>query len=258
MSGKPRACRPEELPELVRLANEVFRPRGGNMQAEYPLVFQPENCPNLRVVDVDGRLVSHVGLSIRDAFIDGVSLRVASVGAVCTAEDQRGQGFASALMADAAEYSRAQGAQLMLISGGRGLYHRLGYVTVGEFRRVVVQADDARSTEGADGVTVSPFQPADMDAVMAIHRNERVRFVRPAADWERLLQAGMLMNRVATLLVARQDGEPVAYLSFSIRRGTRRDGRVRRGPSKSVAPAGPSRRAWERRWRIHRRRRWRW
>jgi GNAT superfamily N-acetyltransferase len=226
MSGEPRACRPEELPDLVRLANQVFRPRGGNMEAEYPLVFRPENCDNLRVIDVDGRLVSHVGLSIRDAFIGGIALRVASVGAVCTADDQRGQGFASALMADAATYSRAQGAQLMLISGGRGLYHRLGYVTVGEFRRVVVPQESSGASSGPDGFTVTPFQPSDLDAVMAIHQGERVRFVRPAADWKVLLHAGMLMNHVAELLVVRQAGEPVAYLGVQ-QPARDREGRLR-------------------------------
>src|SRR5205085_1329432 len=126
------------LPEVVRLANQVFRPRGGDMAAEYPLEFNVANCDQLRVIEVDGRLLSHVGLSIRDAFIGGSALRVASVGGVCTAPEHRGQGFASALMADAAQHARSCGAQLMLISGGRGLYHRLGYVTVGEFRRTSI------------------------------------------------------------------------------------------------------------------------
>jgi hypothetical protein len=205
------------------------------MEGEYPLVFRAGNCESLRVIDVEGRLVAHVGLSIRDAFLGGVALRVASVGAVCTAEEERGKGFASALMADAAEYSRAQGAQLMLISGGRGLYHRLGYVTVGEFRRVVVQGDSADPTLRGGDLTVTPFEPADLDAVMGIHRAERVRFVRPAADWEAVIQAGMLMNRPAELLVVRQDGEPVAYLSVQ---QPSRDGEGRLGPARAFEIGG--------------------
>jgi GNAT superfamily N-acetyltransferase len=116
MGATPRACRPEELAEVGQLATSVFRPRGGDMPAQYPLVFNTGNCEQLRVIEADGKLVSHVGLCIRDALVGGIALRVASVGAVCTTPDQRGQGYASALMEDAARHSRAQSAQLMLIS----------------------------------------------------------------------------------------------------------------------------------------------
>src|SRR5262249_9549615 len=140
--------------------------------------------------------------------------------------DQRGQGYASALMEDAARHSRAQGAQLMLISGGRGLYHRLGYVTVGEFRRTLIADFGLRISDlGTESsvpnpqLAVSPFEPGDLEAVMALHGGERVRFVRPAADWEVLLRAGMLMNQEASLLVVRQAAEPVAYLA--VQRPTR-------------------------------------
>jgi hypothetical protein len=68
-------------------------------------------------------------------------------------------------------------------------------------------------------LTVSPFEVGDLEAVIGLHRGERVRFVRPAADWEVLLRAGMLMNQEAALLVVRQGGEPVAYLA--VQRPTR-------------------------------------
>src|ERR687888_292012 len=100
MDSDPRPCRPEELPALLRLANRVFRPRGGDMGPEYPLEFNEANAENLRVIDRDGEIVAHVGICLREALILGVPLRVASIGAVCTDPTCRGAGLASRLMAD--------------------------------------------------------------------------------------------------------------------------------------------------------------
>src|SRR5205814_2302767 len=182
-------CRPEELPELGELTNRIFRgQRAGDMAAEYPLLFNERNCSQLRVARAGGRLVGHVGISIRDTLILGAAIRVASIGAVGTDPECRGQGIASDLMADAAAHARENGASLMLISGGRGLYHRLGYVEVGRF--VIYRAPAGRLPQGFE---IRSRDPADLDTLISLHQREPVRFIRPREDWTALLDAGMLM-----------------------------------------------------------------
>jgi predicted N-acetyltransferase YhbS len=203
------------------------------MGAEYPLLFSEWNCEQLRVIEREGQLVAHVGISIRDAIVLGTRLRVASIGAVGTDPGCRGQGMASALMEDARIHSRARGASLMLISGGRGLYHRLGYVTVGRFT-------GHRAAAGpAVGVTIAPMAAEELAVVIALHQQEPVRFLRPRENWEALLAAGMLMNQPADLLIVRQDAERVAYLAVQ-RPVVGRDGQP--GPARVMEWAG-SRRA---------------
>ena len=70
MTG-PRACTPSELPQLACLADAVFRAQGGSMQAEYPLVFGEENLNFCRVIEEDGRIVSHVSRSA--SFLPGAA-----------------------------------------------------------------------------------------------------------------------------------------------------------------------------------------
>jgi len=114
-------CRVEEIPELVALTNRVFRPGAtGDMGREYPILFDPGNAVNLRVAWCGGRVVSHVGISIREAAIMGARLRVASIGAVATDPEHRGRELASRLMEDARRRALEEGCSLMLISGGRG------------------------------------------------------------------------------------------------------------------------------------------
>ncbi|NLC59113.1 MAG: GNAT family N-acetyltransferase [Armatimonadetes bacterium] len=209
MMNGPRACTRSELAQLVRLSDQVFRPAGGSMEAEYPLVFGEENLPHCRVVTEDGRVVSHVGVSIRDASILGCSLRVASIGAVCTHPDYRGRGYASALMEDARTLALGEGAVLMLISGGRGLYHRLGYVTVGAFSGFSAGLDQL--PELPAGLHVAPCGPEHIPALIGLYQQRPVRFIRPAEDWAKLLTAQMLMNRPADCLGLFEGAELVAY-----------------------------------------------
>ena len=199
---------PDELPELVDLADRVFRSGGdaGSMGEHYPVLFHPRNCEQLRITKVDGRIVAHVGIAIRDASILGMPVRVANIGAVCCDPDYRGQGFASQLMDDSRQHSIQQGASLMLISGGRGLYHRLGYVEVGEFDEYGAPAGDLPEELSLEAIPAERWREAAL-----LHQHEPVRWIRPARDWQLLLAAESLMNQPADLLLIRRGGETLAY-----------------------------------------------
>lgn len=203
-------CSPDQLYDLVDLANRVFRGRRpGSMGEEYPLVFEAQNAENLRVARCGDRLVGHVGLCIRNASLLGAPLRVASIGAVATDPEHRGHGIASRLMEDARRHAVEQGASLMLISGGRGLYHRLGYVQVGYFQRYHVPAGEPEA-----GFQVTEFHQDDLPAIISLYQAEPVRFLRPAGDWQKLLAAGMLMNQPADLAVIRHGNAIVGYVGI--------------------------------------------
>lgn len=200
-------CRPDELLGLVDLANRVFRAqRPGDMAEEYPLVFELQNIENLRVARWRGRIVSHVGLCIRDASILGARLRVACIGAVATDPEHRGRGLATRLMEDARRHAVEQGASLMLISGGRDLYRRLGYIPAGFFQAYRVPAGEPEPE-----FELTPLGEEDLSAIITLYQREPIRFFRPREDWHKLLAAGMLMNRPADLLVVRHRNAIVAY-----------------------------------------------
>lgn len=227
-------CRPTELFQLVELANRVFRAqRNGDMGAEYPLVFEAPNAENLRVARYDGRIVAHVGLCIRDAHILGAPVRIASIGAVATDPDHRGHGLASRLMAEARAQAVADGASLMLISGGRGLYHRLGFVEVGLFHQYRVPAGAADP-----GIEVTEYQRDDLPALIALYQAEPVRFMRHISDWHKLVAAGMLMNQPADIRVIRHGNAIVGYAGVQRPRTGAEAARVREIAGSRSALAG--------------------
>ena len=206
----------DELPRVVALANRVFRPGGGDMGTAFPFLYNPQNLEQLRIARVGGEIVSHVGIAIRDASLLGAPVRVAAIGSVATDEAHRGKGYASQLMADALHRSREDGASLMLISGGRGLYHRLGYVHVGEFVSYTSPAGDAPGD-----LTLEVVPPERWREAAVLHQREGVRFRRSGADWEALLRAGVLLVAPADLLLIRAGGEALAYAGVQRPRGER-------------------------------------
>jgi predicted N-acetyltransferase YhbS len=238
MEDEIRGARVDELPAVAALVNRVFRPNGGHMPAEYPLMFAPENAENLRIAVHDGVPVAHVGVCMRSAVIMGGPVGVASIGAVCTDPAHRGRGLATRLMADVRRHAREHGASLVLISGGRGLYHRLGYVTVGSFDRYGWTAAELEPAQDST-IDVAPYRPADLPEVVALHQREPVRFLRSETDWQKLLAAGMLMNSPAELWLVRQQGVAVAYLSGSLTSGRH----VKAPPELQIREFGGSRNA---------------
>jgi len=212
----PHAATEEQLPGLIGLTNRVFRSRGEtSMGRDFPLLFCEENLEGLRVFTDDGVPVAHVGMLVRDVSLLGTRHTSCAIGAVCTHPDYRGQGLATRLMADAVQQARARGVDLFLISGGRGLYRRLGYVTVGGYQCVTVES--GRLPEGR-GFRLRPWQERDLPALMRLRSSEPVRFVRGPEDFLTLLRAerahdGRALTRV---VLGPKSDAPLAYVTYKL------------------------------------------
>jgi predicted N-acetyltransferase YhbS len=212
----PRGLKPEELESAVELADRVFRPgEDSSMRDEYPLLFREQNLDGLRVFAEDGRVVSLVGTLRRDVVLSGVRAGATCVGSVCTHPDYRGQGLATRLLDDARRKTIADGACLFLISGGRSLYRRLGYVGVGGQATWTVKPD--RLPQKSPYRT-RPWRPEDLPALVRLHSAEPVRFVRTPEDFATLLGTGQVVNAPGELRVIERRGldEPVAYAACQV------------------------------------------
>ncbi len=213
----PRGVRPEELPALLRLVDGVFHPESPGMQAEFPTLFHVRNGAWLRTFWDGADAVAHAGCWLGRIRSRGRSLDVAHLGAVCTAPEARGRGLATALLDDALPRLRAAGVGLLLISGDRPLYRRLGARPFWGLRRHTLDAGAASALGGgALGVTVlEEPAPEAVAALRALHAAEPVRYERTAEEWDALLPAkGYVPARGGrcAALVGPEDGPPAAYL----------------------------------------------
>lgn len=195
----PRGARPEEVAAVIALADAIFGGEAPRMGPEFPTLFCAANAANL-LTFWDGPVpVSLVGFWRGTVWTRGRRLAVAHVGAVCTRPEYRAQGLAGALLAEGMARLRAEGVALLLISGDRSLYRRIGARRFGHLRRyrlaaaalgvgpAPVGADAQRASTGGGPWTMLPARaPAELAALYA---REPVRYERSAAEWSALLAA---------------------------------------------------------------------
>jgi predicted N-acetyltransferase YhbS len=212
-----RMATPADLSRIVAAADRVFRsplrPGLGSMGHDYPLLFEPANASNLWLAETaGGQLIAHVGFVLREATTAGRRVKVACFGAVFTSTEHQGRGLASQVFAAATAHARAQGADLALVSGARGLYLRAGFSQYPACARYRV-SDAAELATGA--VRPVPYGPSALADVMALHAAEPVRFERSVEDWSRLLAAGILFFSPGQLFVIERSGRRVAYAAVA-------------------------------------------
>ncbi len=129
-----RAARQTELNEVLALVNRVFRSGvDQDMSTDYPLVFDPSNLENLRVVLEGGRIVSHAAMAERELKENGCVLPISMICAMATDPAHRKRGAATRIVEDAIATMTARGHAFGLLWTGpaRDFYRRLGWEVVG-------------------------------------------------------------------------------------------------------------------------------
>lgn len=207
----PRSARLKELEEVIALSNKVFRSNNeGDMSREYPLLFSPENCENLRIIKEEGKVVSLVGILFSDIIIFGNKIKVSMIGSVATDPEYRGRGYATLLMQDSILKSVQDGADIMLISGGRGLYRRLGAVNAGLYRSFHI--DKAKLSKS--DLSIRKADKNDISKLLKLMEKEPVRFIRSYEELEKLLDCNMVVNRPGEVIIIEKGNDPLAYMAI--------------------------------------------
>ena len=213
----PRAATPDETDELHQLVTDVFGTGdmpGDQVPNEYPLIFRDRDDECRRVICVDGKIVSYVGLHIRTAIFFGCEITVGSVGGVCTHPAYRGRGLASILMNHCESYMRDAGVDLVIVSGERGLYRRLEYELAGTVSAYRIPVEAGPSNRG---YVIREATEADIGEMARLYQRLPVRFRRPLEDF-RIAAGAIWMDRMIDerhALVAERDGALEAYLTYT-------------------------------------------
>lgn len=182
--------RAEDVAILGELSDRVFRPQltpGSGMPREFPRLFHADNAANLYFVsDSEGHPISLVATYPSVLTMNGQEVSAISIGSVATLAEHRGQGYATQILQAVMEDARPHHA-LMLVSGGRNLYVRLGCVPFGRLRKAHWELD------GADGqdLEVREIEDFGRDArqLHDLYRAEPYRYLRTLTEMEAFLGA---------------------------------------------------------------------
>ena len=212
----PRAARADELAAVVELANTVFGEHGSyDMGRWFPTLFCRENLGHLRVFVDDARPVSLAGFTLDRIVTPGVSFTAACIGSVCTLKSHQGRGLGTRLMEDCVAQAREEGGDALLISGGRGLYRRMGCISAGGYFTVAIPRGVApRTFPSLSGSEVREWKEEDLPYLAALQKGEPIRFERTPDRFRALLMSGWLADHPGRTWVVETGSGIAAYLSI--------------------------------------------
>lgn len=202
----PRLMLPSEKAASERLFALVF---GGEEDTTAEVTPGSETY----IFTHNGELISQVGAFAERLVVDGLEIRVASIGGVSTHPDFRGHKLASQLLEFCAERQRQAGTHIQFISGDRGLYLRQGNVPTGRFKRFLLHPDHFEGVEPLAGLR--PAQGRDAEACCRIYHSEPAHFVRDESVFRKAFDDSRLSHQ-GEKWVVEQDGKPAAYLILEV------------------------------------------
>lgn len=220
----PRACKTEELSEVVDLINETFRTSAGlnpTMGQEFPLLLSEENIDNMRVISVEGNIAADVNYYPSKMNIEGTEINVASIGAVCTHNDYRGKGYSSIILDDIEKRLKESNTHLLFVSGGRSLYLRRGCTFCGKFYEFKTSIDILNNMDDINA-KISVEEVTDFNALdfIKIYNGHRSRFIRSYSEFNKLYNGATTIwdDFYYKTYLVRVHSEIVAYFIIRVRK----------------------------------------
>jgi hypothetical protein len=171
------------MPALSKLVDKVFKMSPpGDMFSLFPTLFNEDNLPNLWVYADGEKIASHVGYITRWVSLGGCSVKAGLMGAVATDPKYRGKGLASVLVQRALWAAREDGVDIMMISGSRTLYERVGATEAGCHVEATLTSETAKSF-ARPSVSLAPADWDDLDDLAELYTHRRAYFLRTQEDW---------------------------------------------------------------------------
>ena len=225
MIDGPRACRASEFEEVIALINQVFR--AGTDQdicTDYPLVFNQSKMEYMRILKLDGKVVAHVPVWLREAVVGDDRLRIGVISPTVTHPDYRRRGYATLCLRDCIRIMEEESCPLSVLwtlEATFPFYQQSGWEAVGLqgwLYRLRPEEHVLFENGPFDVVQYDSANPGpprfhqdskQLQVMMKFHDAEPHRIARSSAEYHALFS----LPKTTTFL-AMNDEEVVAYLMF--------------------------------------------
>ncbi|MCT4563373.1 MAG: GNAT family N-acetyltransferase [Maledivibacter sp.] len=214
--SEPRAAKLSEFDDVIDHINNVFRIKRGHaptMQQEFPLLLSRENIDNIIVIKEEGKIVSAVNFLIQEILVEGVVLKSASIGAVCTDPDYERKGYSSKILDHVEKQLYAKGVDILLISGNRTLYTRRMATEVKCFYRYDIIPKDIGLQ-----LSINDYNDKYLYEMLKRYNQNSTRFYRTKENFEILLESATIPwgNYSYKKLIVKKNGEFIGYIVLRI------------------------------------------
>jgi predicted acetyltransferase len=229
MIDGPRACQASEFEEVIALINQVFR-AGTNqdIRTDYPLVFNHAKMEHMRILKMDGVVVAHVPVWLREAVVGEDRARIGIISPTVTHPDYRRRGYATRCLRDCIRIMEEEGVPvsvLWTLEATFPFYQQSGWEAVasqGSLYRLRPEEHRLFESGTFDIVQYDPRNADSFNAMMNLHDAEPHRIGRTSEEYRALFSLPQ-----TTTFLAMNGGETVAYLMFG--EGTNKPGLIEGG-----------------------------
>lgn len=210
-------CTQRKLPEVIGLVDDAMRQgMDQTMLTDYPLVYQASNHPNIRVIKVDGRVVSVVPFLLRTIDVEGVSFTIGIISPTATDPEHRHRGYGLACLRSCLRSMEEMGCDLSVLWTQIATFP---FYQHGAFEPVRYQewiytctGEDGREfrNHGERIVRYEPSTGTHLDRIRSMHRAESYGVRRSRSEWEALLRLPLMHT-----LVTEEGSTATGYLIVS-------------------------------------------
>ena len=214
MIDGPRACQASEFEEVIALINQVFR-AGTNqdIRTDYPLVFNRAKMEYMRILKVDGVVVAHVPVWLREAVVGEDRVRIGIISPTVTHPDYRRRGYATRCLRDCIRIMEEEGVPvsvLWTLEATFPFYQQSGWEAVasqGWLYQLRPEEHTLFESATFDIVQYDPRNADSFNAMMTVHDAEPHRVARTSEEYRALFSLPQTMT-----FLAMNGEETVAYL----------------------------------------------
>ena len=233
MTDGPRACQVSEFEEVIALINGVFRVgTKQDIRTDYPLVFNHSKMEYMRILKVDGKVVAHVPVWLREAVIGDDRLRIGIISPTVTHPDYRRRGYATLCLQDCIRIMEEEDSPvsvLWTLEATFPFYQQSGWEAVSSqgWLYQLRPEEHVLFERGAfDVVRYDRRNTDSFNAMMTFHDTEPHRIARSIEEYRALFSLPQ-----TTIFLAMNGEEVAAYLMFG--EGVNKPGLIEGGGDRS-------------------------
>ena len=182
----PRAPHNNELGKVVDFLNQTLRSKEGwSITSEYPIAFDDSNLHNIRIIEEDGKIISHAVVKNLLIKTPIAIFRVAAIGSVVTAPQYRNKGYSQQIIKDCIQVATEQGADVAILwTDIYDFYRKFGFELAGSETALIF--NNSFDTE-VQGLKYLQSNKVDPQSILRLYSQHSVGSLRNAADIARYL-----------------------------------------------------------------------
>jgi GNAT superfamily N-acetyltransferase len=184
--SSPRSPRAEEFKKVVEFLNLNLRQNEKwSIEEEYPLALNPANLHNIRIIEEDGKIVSHAVLKILLIKTPIAFFKVAAIGSVVTLPEYRNKGYSSAVIKDCLDLALKQDADFAILwTDIFDFYRKLGFELAGSEIALIFNSPLQLENSKLNFLNTKKIDP---QAILRLYNQHSIGSLRSVSDIKQYL-----------------------------------------------------------------------